>query len=311
MKLFPKDAYDDDNLLLNSKTRAVFDLIRPFTLLAPFIGGILAAIMGIAYHNQWYRLSDLGVWLILLKGGIILASINAGSNTLNQISDLKIDKINKPYRPLPQGQLHIYEALVISVLFYAIGVGLSLTMSLSFFLLTFILVLLTFAYSVGPTLKKRLWLNNTSIAVSRGGIGLLAGWTMLYDPNFTILATASILTTYLIGLTSCKDFSDIKGDKKYGINTLPAYYGESTALTIMYSLSTLSFLLSLSFYVMSRLNIVVIGITSTYVITSIALSESYDYFNRETRLENNVAWIFMYGMIVFSYVAFIVMMALM
>ena len=51
-----------------------------------------------------------------------LVIVNAASNTLNQVYDYDIDKINKPYRPLPQKLITKDEALTITWVLYLVTI---------------------------------------------------------------------------------------------------------------------------------------------------------------------------------------------
>ena len=51
----------------------------------------------------------------IIPASFALAILNGASNALNQVTDLKSDKISKPYRPIPQGIVSIYTALLISI----------------------------------------------------------------------------------------------------------------------------------------------------------------------------------------------------
>ena len=90
------------------------ELARPFTLIAPALGFFSGAITAIgAYpHEIWS-------WHLVrpaLTGALMAAVFNAGSNALNQIYDLEIDRVNKGKRPLPSGRMTIGEAWVFTVI---------------------------------------------------------------------------------------------------------------------------------------------------------------------------------------------------
>jgi 4-hydroxybenzoate polyprenyltransferase len=86
----------------------------------------------------------------------------------------------------------------------------------------------TFIYSVpafGRTKAHPLGANIT-IAIPRGCLLKVAGWTMVaratsWEPWFI----GSIFMLFLLGAASTKDFSDIKGDRAGGVRTLPIALG--------------------------------------------------------------------------------------
>jgi 4-hydroxybenzoate polyprenyltransferase len=98
------------------------------------------------------------------------------------------------------------------------------------FLITFI----TLYYSMPPVrLKKRLWVSNISIAFARGLLGFVAAWSIFGDPYHpTPWVIGGIMFIFLVGATTSKDFTDMEGDKRYGMRTLPVEYGPKKAALI-------------------------------------------------------------------------------
>ena len=264
VKLYEKEPYK--KALVPKKIRAYIDLLRPFTLLAPLIGGISGALLGLAvdplpgYDNRLvapvissnfpYFSWDFP-FLELLWGVVTLMMINAGSNALNQVYDAKIDKINKPYRPIPKKIVTKDEARTIAWIIYLVILWRAATFSVeaegrgafAFFIL--VIMIVTIFYSVPPVrLKKRLWTNNFSIAATRGLLGFVAAWCIFGDyRNPTPWIIGLIMGIYLIGAVTTKDFTDFKGDKKYGMKTLPIHYGRTSAIALSAPFFVLPFLL--------------------------------------------------------------------
>jgi 4-hydroxybenzoate polyprenyltransferase len=161
--------------------------------------------------------------------------VNAGSNVLNQVYDFKIDKINKPYRPIPSKVITINEARTVAWVLYLITVWRAATVgSGAFVFLVVVIMLITIFYSMPPIrLKKRLFISNISIAFARGMLGFVAGWSIFGDPfNQTPWLIGLLMAIYLVGAVTTKDFTDIKGDKKYGMRTLPVEYGKKKAIAV-------------------------------------------------------------------------------
>lgn len=153
-------------------------LIRPFTLIAPALGIASGSVM--ACSTSW---NGQSFWLILEKvlvGCLIASSLNAASNSLNQIFDLDIDRINKPQRPLPSGQISLPHAWLVTVILYSLTIGASFLVNLTFGALVLIAALCTIIYSVPPLRTKRHWLlSNMTIAFIRGVVLTVAGWAVL------------------------------------------------------------------------------------------------------------------------------------
>jgi geranylgeranylglycerol-phosphate geranylgeranyltransferase len=223
------------------------ELARPFTLLPPLLGIISGAVCawGSAHNPDPSRAVTASVLLTVALGSICAAFLNAANNSLNQIYDLEIDRINKPRRPLPAGTMTIREAWVFTWIMYAVGLiptwlvvvypytswGAKLFAPLpahECFFIYFAAFISTFIYSVpafGRTKAHPIGANLT-IAIPRGCLLKVAGWTMVarastLEPWFI----GSIFMFFLLGAASTKDFSDIEGDRAGNCRTLPIAFG--------------------------------------------------------------------------------------
>jgi 4-hydroxybenzoate polyprenyltransferase len=163
------------------------------------------------------------------------AVMNIGSNGLNQIYDLEIDRINKPGRPLPSGRLALREAWRLTTLSLALGLLLAWCVNRECFVMAAVAAILTACYSVPPARTKR-WgvLASLTIAVPRGLLLPVAGWStvksvMMAEPWLVSLP----LGLFVLGATSTKDFSDIDGDRAGGCRTLPVRFGVRATAAII------------------------------------------------------------------------------
>lgn len=230
-------------------------LSRPFTLLPPLLGIISGAVCawGSVHNPDPARELTLSVVLTVALGSLCASFLNAASNAINQITDLDIDRVNKPNRPLVTGALSLAEAWRFTWLFYALALvptwlvvvypyttwGAKLFAPLeahqTFFIYLAGLVF-TLVYSVpswGRT-KARGMLANWTIAVPRGCLLKVAGWAMVAniwhtEPWFI----GTIFMLYLVGAASTKDFADIDGDRAGGCKTLPILHGPKKAAWII------------------------------------------------------------------------------
>lgn len=94
--------------------------------------------------------------------------------------------------------------------------------------LVFFGVIRTWFYSVPPLrFKSRLWLSNISIAFARKFLTNIVVW-LGSNPLQTLIpcVIAISLFIYFIGAVSLKNYSDIEGDRTYGVLNLPIYYDE-------------------------------------------------------------------------------------
>ena len=222
-------------------------LARPFTLLPPLLGIISGAVCawGSAHNPDPTRAVTASVVLTVALGSLCAGFLNAANNALKQIYDLEIDRSNKPKRPLPAGTITVRQAWIFTWIMFAIGllptwwvvVYPFTTWSAKFFaplpehecfFIYLAAFISTFVYSVpafGRTKAHPLGANLT-IAIPRGCLLKVAGWTMVarattIEPWFI----GSIFMFFLLGAASTKDFSDIQGDRAGGVRTLPIALG--------------------------------------------------------------------------------------
>jgi geranylgeranylglycerol-phosphate geranylgeranyltransferase len=230
-------------------------LARPFTLLPPTLGIISGAVCawGSAHNPDPARNLTVSVIATVILGSVCAAFLNAANNTLNQIYDLEIDRINKPKRPLVTGEISLREAWIFTWVMYALGTiptwlvvafpyttisekfAAPLTRHECFYIYAAALVS-TFIYSVpafGRTKAHPIGANLT-IAIPRGLLLKVAGWTMVahaFSTDSPFLASTepwfigAVFMVFLLGAASTKDFSDIEGDRAGNCRTLPIRYG--------------------------------------------------------------------------------------
>jgi len=219
-----------------------WELCRPFTLLAPFIGFIAFALVG------WRGVADApfgeAVPRIVL-GALSAALLNAASNIINQYFDLAIDRINKPARPLPSGRVSIPNALIFCLVLYVLSLSAAWAVGRQFFGIVVFTAVITYAYSGPPFRTKRSWwLANVTIAIPRGCLLVVAGWTAVRDMwALEPWVLGGIFGLYILGAASTKDFADMKGDEAGGCRTLPVRFGVDLSAKIISPFFVIPFLL--------------------------------------------------------------------
>ena len=104
----------------NNKIKGFLGLIRPFTLLAPFIVSSSIMIASFVYMNGSQSFIEAFLFQIL-PASLSFVFLNAASNTLNQATDVQADRISKPYRPIPMGMISQKEGFRIAFVLYIIS----------------------------------------------------------------------------------------------------------------------------------------------------------------------------------------------
>ncbi len=302
------------------RLRAFVDLVRPFTLLAPVIGGLSGAMLGLIVEGNIHSFDVVPsppflIWhgfpfFQVLSGIAALVFLNAGSNSLNQVYDADIDRINKPYRPIPQGVITEKEGIWIAGLLYAISIWRAAMVNRTFLMLICVLALITIAYSVPPLrLKRRVWVSNLSIAVPRGMLGLVAAWTITADIGSAApWVMGSVMAIFLTGSITTKDITDIEGDRAFGMRTLPVVYGKRRAILLSAPFLVAPFLLMVLYWYLELLpssSIFMAGIFffwSLFLIYQLVRSGDRE----DVHFENSPAWKQMYLMLMGLQLGFLV-----
>lgn len=234
-------------VVLLTQMRLYWTFIRPFTLLVPATGMIAGALMALGADPKWQSDWTGDAWGIALRiaaGALLAASLNAYSNSVNQIYDVEVDRINKPQRLLPSGKISIREAWGVALFFLLLAILLSYGVSRQCFVIVLSAAFLTYIYSAPPLrTKSRGVLANLTIALPRGTLLVVAGWatvkSVLQAEPWYI---GAIFGAYFLGAVTTKDFSDIEGDRIGGCRTLPVIYGVRKAVWMIAPFFVLPFL---------------------------------------------------------------------
>ncbi|HET7706820.1 MAG TPA: UbiA family prenyltransferase [Thermoanaerobaculia bacterium] len=313
-------------------TKPYIALARPFTLLPPLLGIISGAVCawGSAHNPDPSRNLTASVILTVVLGSLCASFLNAASNAINQIYDLEIDRINKPGRPLVTGELSLRQAWIFTWVMYALAIvptwlvvvypytewTQKLFAPLSAHECFWIYIagmVFTFIYSapaMGRT-KRHAILANVTIAIPRGCLLKVAGWTMVAsaahaEPWFI----GGIFMFFLLGAASTKDFSDMKGDLAGGCHTLPIRFGVRRAAWMIAPFFVLPWLLmpvgvSMGVLTGNAMFISLLGV-------ALAIWGAYTVYlivrnpDELTATENHPSWRHMYLMMMVAQIGFAV-----
>ena len=121
----------------------VFRLIRPHQWIKNFFIFIPAFFAGTIFQN--------GIIIRLTLGVVAFSLVSSAVYILNDYKDREIDRLNpkKKFRALATGVVPIWLALGIMVAFALVGCGIALYLSIDFFYLLLVYILLNVAYSFG------------------------------------------------------------------------------------------------------------------------------------------------------------------
>ena len=183
--------------------------------------------------------------------------ISAGGNSINDFFDLEIDRINKPNRPLPKGEISPFSALRFSISLFLLGILLSFWVKPLSVLVAFVACGLLIVYS--PHFKRKLlWGNLTVSLVS--ALAFFYGGIATRDFRLSLIPAAFALLFHL-GREVLKDVEDLKGDTSSGASTLPIKLGVDFSLgfcTLVFSLLMVLTVFPYIFHIFSFLYLVLV-----------------------------------------------------
>ncbi|XP_039140874.1 probable homogentisate phytyltransferase 2, chloroplastic [Dioscorea cayenensis subsp. rotundata] len=226
-------AAGSDPLLdkLSSFKDSFWRFLRPHTIRGTALGSVAlvtkALIENPALINWWLTFKALYGLIALICGNGYIVGIN-------QIYDIGIDKVNKPYLPIAAGDLSVQSAWLLVLLFAAAGlliVGwnfgpfISSLYCLGLFLGTI--------YSVPPFRLKRypvaafliiatvrgFLLNFGVYHATRSALGLSFKWSS------PVAFITIFVTVFALVIAITKDLPDVEGDRKFQISTLATKLG--------------------------------------------------------------------------------------
>ncbi len=157
---------------------------------------------------------------------------------LNQLTDIEIDKINKPYLPLVSHQLTDLQAKWIVASAAMIGIGVAAMQNFYLFSTIALVFLIGTAYSLPPIRLKRFsFFAGLSIILARGIIGN-GGIYVSYTYTFTgtaelplhVLIFILLMASFSTVIALMKDIPDIEGDMQHSISTLVTRIGTARVL---------------------------------------------------------------------------------
>ncbi|KAL8136274.1 hypothetical protein AgCh_010749 [Apium graveolens] len=210
---------------------AFWRFLRPHTIRGTALGSISLVTRALIENPNLIR------WSLLLKAVSGLLALICGNGYIvgiNQIYDIGIDKINKPFLPIAAGDLSVQHAWIL-VLFFAVAGLVTVGLNFGPFITTLysIGLFLGTIYSVPPLRMKRFpiiafliiatvrgfLLNFGVYYATRSALGLPFVWSS------AVAFITTFVTLFALVIAITKDLSDVEGDRKFQISTLATKLG--------------------------------------------------------------------------------------
>mmetsp|Transcript_4700 Transcript_4700/g.14192 ORF Transcript_4700/g.14192 Transcript_4700/m.14192 type:complete len:349 (+) Transcript_4700:119-1165(+) len=232
--------------------RAINKFTRPHTIRGTILGAFAGCSRALLENRG---MIDWGLVPTALLGVVALLLGNAYIVGINQIYDVNIDKVNKPFLPLAAGEMSSRLAWI--VVFAALVGGLAIVYQfyspLIFKLYAFGLGLGT-VYSVPPFHLKRFPIIAALIISTVRGFLLnfgvyhatCAALKVPFTWNVPITFIATFMTVFAIVIALSKDIPDIKGDQSYQVKTFATRLGPAKMVKVVTSILSLNYLMAIA-----------------------------------------------------------------
>ena len=227
-----------------SFARNLWQFSRPHTIIGTTLSIFALWLIAVSAGLQHSGLSELvlvlPVWLACICGNVYIVG-------LNQLTDVAIDRINKPHLPLASGAFSMQQGKLI-VAFMGIGAVVISLLSGGWLLATVVASLIIgTAYSLEPLRLKRFPLFAAICILSVRGIvvnlGLFLHFSNKLQGQAAISQVVWLLTAFIflftIAIAIFKDVPDLEGDRQYNIATFTLILGKSKVY--LFTLATISF----------------------------------------------------------------------
>jgi homogentisate phytyltransferase/homogentisate geranylgeranyltransferase len=213
--------------------KTLWQFSRPHTIIGSVCS--ITALYIIACNGMQLQ-QHIGLYVFTL---IAALGCNVFIVGINQLADVEMDKINKPYLPLAAGTLSRKNALAIVYVSLAIALVFAFMASLFYFSLIILIILIGIAYSLPPLYLKQHHLPAAlAITLVRGllvNVGIFMHFQKNINGNYElpghIWCLAVFIMAFSIAIAWFKDLPDTEGDEKFHVRTLAVLYSKKNALT--------------------------------------------------------------------------------
>ncbi len=174
-------------------------------------------------------------WVLVAGFGVNVAIVG-----LNQLEDVEIDRVNKPYLPVASGELSVAAGRRIVVAAAVVPVVLAMTQGLAELAAVLGALLVGAAYS-SPPLRLKRWpvLAALSISLVRSvvlNLGITLHYTTALAGEAVVPDAVWALTLFVLpfsfAIAVLKDVPDLEGDRRFHIATFTVRLGAARVRTI-------------------------------------------------------------------------------
>jgi geranylgeranylglycerol-phosphate geranylgeranyltransferase len=154
---------------------------------------------------------------------VVVTLITAGGNVINDYFDIEIDRVNRPDRPIPSGQVQPPAARAYAATLFLAGILASLFTNELCIAIAVFNSLLLIGYAA--RLKRTPLVGNITVSYLAASIFLFGGALGGLSGFFHVMPFAVMTFFAMLSRELVKDAEDVEGDKASGAGTIPIRYG--------------------------------------------------------------------------------------
>jgi homogentisate phytyltransferase/homogentisate geranylgeranyltransferase len=220
------------------KLKTLWQFSRPHTIIGSLVSVTTLFLLVASEYNRF----DFKLLFITLIASVACNIFIVG---LNQIIDVALDKINKPYLPLAAGKLTINNAKKIIAISFIVSIVFAFMASKGLGALIIVITVIGYIYSAPPIQLKKHHLPAAICITLVRGILVNIGMYLHFKNGLTkgILDVSNTIPSYLYTITIFvgafsvaiawfKDLPDTDGDAKFNFKTLAVLYNPKLALLL-------------------------------------------------------------------------------
>lgn len=233
-------------LTFADKIRAHIEILDPVTWISVFpclAGGVMASgAMQPTFHD----------YFLLLSVFLMFGPLGTGfSQSINDLFDLELDRVNEPTRPIPSGRLTEKEALWNSIVVFLLALGLGIFLGLYIggtrgLIITSSIMLslvLAYTYSAPPfKLKKNILTSAPAVGFAYSFVTWFSANALFSEIRPEVVWMAVLNFFMAIALIILNDFKSAKGDKEGGLKSLTVMIGPKNTFLVSFFIIDMIFL---------------------------------------------------------------------
>ncbi|MGC8975254.1 MAG: geranylgeranylglycerol-phosphate geranylgeranyltransferase [Thermoprotei archaeon] len=215
-----------------TKLKAYLELLRLHNIVA----ALLTTLIGwLTVRIEVNALTNTSLIIPLLAVGLV----SGAGYVINDYFDIEVDRVNKPYRPIPSGRVSPREALYLTLALLITGVIPSLTIGpyTAVFVLINTLLVILYSYKI----KELGFIGNVIVSLEGAFtivLGALTPSELLNDLSYVkfSLLPALYAFTLLLAREVIKTIEDVRGDEVRNVKSLPRVIGVPKSSVVAFAL---------------------------------------------------------------------------